>query len=254
MTGDIVHPHRLDALSDKHFGRQLNNGLTLHTHLLTGTAAKVDKKTKKTKIVFSFLPMNFPEELSDSAYFRINMLYFRYLKKDQNHIFTSHYQILYLRQLALHTTSSRLKGASEKTRPRTKEFHQAIHPRPTLSPLFRPVYRHRLRRAVKRHPERRYTAKKEYEKSGNGSGRITRTANRRRDIRHLLSDRQVWPETRRERIPAGLRRPGTTGFARACRPSPATAEGLETAVVTPRGEVRRRRVRRTAHATAGRRG
>ena len=25
--------------------------------------------------------MNFPEELSDSAYFRINMLYFRYLKK-----------------------------------------------------------------------------------------------------------------------------------------------------------------------------
>ena len=55
MTGDIVHPHRLDALSDKHFGRQLNNGLTLHTHLLTGTAAKVDKKTKKTKIVFSFL-------------------------------------------------------------------------------------------------------------------------------------------------------------------------------------------------------
>ncbi len=30
--------------------------------------------------------MNFPEELSDSAYFRINMLYFRYLKKDQNHI------------------------------------------------------------------------------------------------------------------------------------------------------------------------
>lgn len=156
--------------------------------------------------------MNFPEELSDSAYFRINMLYFRYLKKDQNHIFTSHYQILYLRQLALHTTSGRLKGASEKTRPRTKEFHQAIHPRPTLSPLFRPVYRHRLRRAVKRHPERRYTAKKEYEKSGNGSGRITRTANRRRDIRHLLSDRQVWPETRRERIPAGLRRPGTTGF------------------------------------------
>ena len=198
--------------------------------------------------------MNFPEELSDSAYFRINMLYFRYLKKDQNHIFTSHYQILYLRQLALHTTSSRLKGASEKTRPRTKEFHQAIHTRPTLSPLFRPVYRHRLRRAVKRHPERRYTAKKEYEKSRNGSGRITRTANRRRDIRHLLSDRQVWPETRRKRIPAGLRRPGTTGFARACRPSPATAEGLETAVVTPRGEVRRRRVRRTAHATAGRRG
>lgn len=182
------------------------------------------------------------------------MLYFRYLKKDQNHIFTSHYQILYLRQLALHTTSSRLKGASEKTRPRTKEFHQAIHPRPTLSPLFRPVYRHRLRQAVKRHPERRYTAKKEYEKSRNGSGRITRTANRRRDIRHLLSDRQVWPETRRKRIPAGLRRPGTTGFARACRPSPATAEGLETAVVTPRGEVRRRRVRRTAHATAGRRG
>lgn len=104
--------------------------------------------------------MNFPEELSDSAYFRINMLYFRYLKKDQNHIFTSHYQILYLRQLALHTTSSRLKGASEKTRPRTKEFHQAIHPRPTLSPLFRPVYRHRLRQAVKRHPERRYTAKR----------------------------------------------------------------------------------------------
>ena len=180
------------------------------------------------------------------------MLYFRYLKKDQNHIFTSHYQILYLRQLALHTTSSRLKGASEKTRPRTKEFHQAIHPRPTLSPLFRPVYRHRLRRAVKRHPERRYTAKKEYEKSGNGSGRITRTANRRRDIRHLLSDRQVWPETRRERIPAGLRRPGTTGFARACRPSPATAEGLETAVVTPRGEVRRRRVRRTAHDSSRR--
>ena len=48
MTGDIVHSNRLDALSDKHFGRQLNNGLTLHTHLLTGTAAKVDKKTKKT--------------------------------------------------------------------------------------------------------------------------------------------------------------------------------------------------------------
>ena len=46
---DIVHPHRLDALSYKHFGRQLNNGLTLHTHLLTGTAAKVDKKTKKQK-------------------------------------------------------------------------------------------------------------------------------------------------------------------------------------------------------------
>ena len=182
------------------------------------------------------------------------MLYFRYLKKDQNHIFTSHYQILYLRQLALHTTSSRLKGASEKTRPRTKEFHQAIHPRPTLSPLFRPAYRHRLRRAVKRHPERRYTAKKEYEKSGNGSGRITRTANRRRDIRHLLSDRQVWPENRRKRISAGLRRPGTTGFARTCRPSPATAWRLETAAVTPLGEVRRRRVRRIAHATAGRRG
>lgn len=27
--------------------------------------------------------MNFPEELSDSAYFRINMLYFRYLKKTE---------------------------------------------------------------------------------------------------------------------------------------------------------------------------
>lgn len=198
--------------------------------------------------------MNFPEELSDSAYFRINMLYFRYLKKDQNHIFTSHYQILYLRQLALHTTSGRLKGASEKTRPRTKEFHQAIHPRPTLSPLFRPVYRHRLRRAVKRHPERRYTAKKEYEKSGNGSGRITRTANRRRDIRHLPV-RQAGmagnpPRKNTGRIAAARQ----TGFAHACRPSPATAWRLETAAVTPRGEVRRRRVRRTAHATAGRRG
>lgn len=27
--------------------------------------------------------MNFPEELSDSAYFRINILYFRYLKKTE---------------------------------------------------------------------------------------------------------------------------------------------------------------------------